>query len=669
MVCPEIYEDPLFNDLPGSSDTAVRFVRWLVEHVREACHVTLLTNPAGSVTALDELLASVGGTHRIEVDKPVHATLSREFIRPQGRLDDLRPDDAFVLYWLGHGAVNRSNYRHSLYLPYRSYMELEDIQAYMRKRGRPDRQLYVIDACRERDRPLEVGPYGFQPVVAAASEVPNPDWGDQLVLYAARQGEQAAINSAGGAFSSRLIEALTRLPQRDRLEMQPVIDTAVALEGEFFDEHQRFEVDHIPTHVMFSGIRQPDISRDYRHRITVSDLETDRLCAIIAAAEITALQEGEVRGRLAAAGLRLAEPDAPLPELAGKVARLPLRDDGHHYLVTLCATLATISGIGTEIRDWYASLTARAALPELPLASFPSPVEQEEYNLVVEIHRTDEEGHITGQIKSNPLYAIRAWFYAGHEPREITFDQHVWRRSQFPEAIALIYEQSSRQVVRAELSAARVEFLVDRDLFDERFDNFPTSAVETGVAPQLGDTTPVVLRDRWRYQHGTQLMLLERRATLLDSVPAASLLWDACVTPADVTAVRRAFNRGRAEPVCAGIVLAQPRSETPALHDNVGTALNNGAAVVVWPHRQCREERRDDMVAQHLCRSTDVRRMLEEQLSGRPLKDVPDIIFDLRHENDEYNGVFRDMAVLFDDPRRSPLVRTLAAQPIEGDGR
>lgn len=112
---------------------------------------------------------------------------------------------------------------------------------------------------------------------------------------------------------------------------------------------------------------------------------------------------------------------------------------------------------------------------------------------------------------------------------------------------------------------------------------------------------------------------------------------------------------GAADP-CAGIVLSRPLADR-AHADLVGTALNNGALLAIWPARSPADDCRRGGDDGAVCDGALVRESLMRRLDGRPLHDLPEIVFDLRRTGGTEAEVFRDMVVLFDDPRRSPLVR------------
>ncbi|MDH2389287.1 caspase family protein [Streptomyces sp. HNM0663] len=665
LVVPERYGDgALLPDLPDSHRSAVRFARWLLQHVREQCHITVFTNadlPKHDVNGLT-WLASQGG-HRFDVARADRGSLSEQFLDDEARLKQLGPDDAFVLYWLGHGAVCGYDGRHWLFLKRPSCTVLEDLRAFMCNKGRPERQLYVVDACRERYVQHEKDVHGTQPLITANGQTPHPGWTDQLVLYAAREGEKAAVDSEGGVFTGRLLGELERLTPRDALELTAIKQAVERLNERFAEEYARHEVDQIPTHFRATRAGTDVLRSDYRPYTQLKEREIEALRSIVAGVDLTAAQRGAVASALHHADVHLAEPDMPLEELAVHVAGLLARQKGPPAITVLCSVLADFDSIGPEIRGWYAPLSERAGFPPLTAAPTQAPVRPCESSLVVEIQRAEEEGQITAASRRNPLYVLNARFYSDGEPRDIPLPTRAWRKSQLGEAFLEVYDRSSRQLAADELHESRFEFLVDRELLDQRFHRFPCYAADSGAAPLLGELVPVVLRDRWRHTYGRTSRAWTRiSGEHLETLAATDcFLWDACITPCDLATVRKAFS-GRASVSSAGIVLAQPRNGVKGAQDHVSTALNYGATVAIWPYEACLDASKGTMVDRRLCRSGQFRQTLEGMLLERPLKDIPDIMFELRTGTAE----FPDMAVIFEDPLRFPMARTRVAEPAEG---
>jgi hypothetical protein len=663
VVCPETYEGSQLRELPGSAAAGARFVSWLVNHAAEPCSVTVLTN-ADRIP--DELRA--GTVERAELGRLY------DFFLPSGPLDDLGEEDAFVLYWLGHGAISRDNGRHRLYLAHRAFMELEDLQARMAGPGRPGRLLFVIDACREGDS-APAGDTGAQTLVTAAGVVQHPDW-DGLVLYGARHGEQALFDEQGGVFTRRLLEAVQTLPRRDRLELDAIEEAAVALEERFQAAYEQKDPDYgqIPTHYWISHRGRFLVDKDFQPGVAVTPFQAERLRVLLNGAGLTSQEEGEVWDWLHSFGPRMPDDSVTLPEVAVRVTQLPYRADGSHCITGLCAVLARVERLRDEIRDWYGSLAADKGLAPLPREPVHHAPPRPRAHLVIDLERLDEITRGSAAVPAGnpqePSYRAQAWFYSGHKRRRIEVPQRSWRKDEFATLVERIYDGAHAKV-RSALQGAWVEFIVDRDLFGHRFDAMPSFTVPSGKAPLLGDNAPVMLRDRWRHRRGPQTLSWERRGALLDSVPAARLEWGNCAVVCapggerhaqQAGAVEHAFAANGARDVCAGIVLSRPLDDS-ASFDMVGTALNHGAVLAIWPARSATGGcvRGGDGGA--LCDSAVVRESLLRQLEGRPLQDVPEIVFGLRCKGGDEAEVFRDMVVLFDDPRRSPLVRTAVAMP------
>ncbi|MGY3200354.1 caspase family protein [Streptomyces sp. TE5632] len=681
VVCPETYEGSSLRPMSGSLASGVRFASWLVSHVAEPCSITFLSN-AGPLP--DPLPARLKATSADLVAADL-GSMVKFFARPR-LLDGLKEADAFVLYWIGHGTVSREGRRHFLYLPYNQRVELEDLQRGMAGPGRPERQLFVIDACREADF-AQSPDGGVQTLVTADGVVPHPDW-DPLVLYGARHGEQALFDEGrGGVFTDRLLDELEALPSGDRLDLEQIEQTAVALEDRFCAAYRQEDPGYgqIPTHYWLSRRGLSLVDQDFLPGVAVTAAQAEALRRAVERAELTPLEESGVWEWLHAFGPRIAD-DLSLPETAVRVTRLPHRADGGHCITDLCAVLARIERLRDDMHQWYASWATGKGLPPLATVSVPPASPRQRGHLVIDLQRQDELSHGPAPTAPaeptapwdarGPSYRAQAWFYTEHKRQRIRLQRQSWRKDEFATLVEQIHHSAPTKV-RSALDGAWVEFIVDRDLFGHRFDTLPSFAVPSGKAPLLGDSGPVVLRDRWRHRKGPQTLRWQRGASLLDSVPAARLQWSVCTTSCatggaelarHAQAVETAFLRngakgtnGAAEPY-AGIVLSRPLTES-AHFDLVGTALNNGALLAIWPDRPpadgCARGGDDGAV----CDGALVRESLMRRLDGRPLHDLPEIVFDLRSTGGDEGGVFRDMVVLFDDPRRSPFVPTSVTMP------
>ncbi|MER5398671.1 hypothetical protein [Streptomyces sp. NPDC002599] len=339
-----------------------------------------------------------------------------------------------------------------------------------------------------------------------------------------------------------------------------------------------------------------------------------------------------------------------------------------------CGTRSTTgTAPGPPTRGWPPLDTDKgSAPPAREHTNHPRPRPQA--HLVIDLERLDEITHgsaaVSGQDSPEPSYRAQAWFYTGPRRRRIKVPQRTWQKDEFAALVEQVYDEAYAKV-RSALHDAWVEFIVDRDLFGHRFDTIPSFTVPSGRAPLLGDKAPVVLRDRWRHRLGPQTLNWERLGGLLDSVPAARLKWQDCAVPCAPGgeppagrshATEYVFTAHGAADACAGIVLSRPL-EDRASSDIVGTALNNGAVLAIWTDRSAAEDCARGGDGGAPCDSALVRESLLRQLKGRPLRDVPDIVFGLRREGGDEAEVFRDVVVLFDDPRRSPLVRTAVAMP------
>lgn len=726
VVCPETYEGSSLRPMPGSLASGVRFASWLVNHVDEPCSVTFLTNadhlsgpPHGPQAApqseplsasqsgrlpaaksLEEsvsarLRAASAGAGRAGAPAEVRTDLASadlvpilEFFSPAGShpVGKLEEDDAFVLYWIGHGGISRENPAgHLLYLPHNQRVALEDLQRGMAGPGRPRRQLFVIDACREADATGTVDG-GARTLTVAAGTVPSPDWLG-LVLYGARHGEQALFDEGrGGVFTGRLLDVLEALPPGGALDLKQIRQTAVDLTARFREGYGQGDPEYgqIPTHYWISHQGDEFVDRDFLPGVALTVTQAETLRRTVSRACLTPAEEGAVWEWLYRYGPRLAvDENLTLPQMAVRVTELPHRADGTHCITDLCVVLARIERLRDGIHRWYTSWATDKGLPPLADVSVAPTPARRRGRLVIDLEREDElsYGEVSAEpgeplLAPGPRYRAKAWFYTGNKHLRIRFPGLSWRKEEFPGLVELIYDEAHTEV-RSALDGAWVEFIVERGLFDHRFDTLPRFPVPSGKAPQLGDSGPVVLRDGWRHHGGPQTLSWHRGASLLDSVPAARLQWTVCASSCrtgetefeqQARAVETAFMlnavhgadagntshgaNGAADP-CAGIVLSRPLAD-PAHADLVGTALNNGALLAIWPARSptggCKRGGDDGTV----CDGALVRESLMRRLEGRPLHDLPEIVFDLRRTGGAEAEVFRDMVVLFDDPRSSP---------------
>lgn len=665
VVCPESYRDTAFRDLPGSVDAAAAFVRRLLAFSQETCRVTVFADPQGGTGALDVLLRDTG-PHVVDLAPPRLDTLVHRLTEHEDGVPFLAPADGFVLYWLGHGGLDRDG-KQWLYLSQGKAVELTDVLTYMCRRGRPKRQLYVIDACRSADERAGSSLGSGAHMFARGAGRPHPDHTDQLVLYASRPGEQAvAVDNpaaGGGVFTTRLVAALESGPPPG-LDLDWVERRATELEAVFRREFQLYEVEQIPTHFAMRRQGGDRFRSDYRLWTTVTDAQADELAAIIDATDIGPREKGDVLAALAAAGLQLPYPIEPLSALAGHVAKLPHPLKGDPYIVTLCLALSEHTAAAAEVRSWYDRLLERVNLPPLRTPAPAATVGK--CHLVVALSEVPGPAGASGAAldpQAGPYYAVQSWFYTGPELTRIEPEDGgawpVWPKSRLTEAFWAVRERAYGMVGTA-LDTARVEFIVQRDLFDYPFDALSKYAVPSGTPPPAGDSTPVVLRDRWRHRRGSHLIDWARRGPLLETVPAAALHWRQCATAED-DSVAIAFG-GPA--TCAGIVLDRPRAADAAA-DDVADALNAGAALAIWPRSGCHDGCPLRPPSGGDCRGPAVRDALRTALGTRPLQEIPEIMFELRRRETAVNGTFRNIAVLFDDPRRSPLVWTPVSTPVK----
>ncbi|MFD3825229.1 caspase family protein [Streptomyces sp. NPDC058625] len=725
VVCPETYEGSSLRPMPGSLASGLRFASWLVNHVDEPCSVTFLTNadhlsgpqPApppellsdsrpGRPPAAESLEESVSARLRAASAGAGRAGVRTdlasadlvpilEFFGPAGShpAGGLGEDDAFVLYWIGHGGISRENPAgHLLYLPHNQRVALEDLQRGMAGPGRPGRQLFVIDACREADT-TRTADGGARTLTVAAGTVPHPDWLG-LVLYGARHGEQALFDEGrGGVFTGRLLDVLEALPTGGALDLKQIRQTAVDLAARFREGYGQGDPEYgqIPTHYWISHQGDRLVDRNFLPGVALTVTQAETLCRTLSGAGLTPKEEGAVWEWLHRYGPRLAvDENLTLPQMAVRVTELPHRADGTHCITDLCVVLARLERLRDGIHQWYASWATDKDLPPLAEVSVPPTPERRRGHLVIDLERLDELSHGEASAERaeprsirGPLYRAKAWFYTGHKHQRISLPRQSWRKDEFSHLVKLIYGRAHAKVQSA-LDGAWVEFIVDRDLFGHRFDTLPRFSVPSGRAPSLGDGGPVVLRDGWRHHGGPQALSWQGRASLLDSVPAARLQWTVCAPSCptgEAESERHAGPEGSALPLnavngagsastaagadggadcgadpCAGIVLSRPLADQAHV-DLVGTALNNGALLAIWPARPpadgCKRGGDDGAV----CDGVLVRESLLRRLDGRPLHDLPEIVFDLRRTGGAEAEVFRDMVVLFDDPRRSPRLR------------
>ncbi|WP_328912115.1 MULTISPECIES: hypothetical protein [unclassified Streptomyces] len=691
VVCPETYGEATLPDLPGSVECAAAFVRWLLGFTEETCHVTVFADPQDA--SKDVLASLAAGTGEHKVDFGTSLALADEFAPGERKMTALGPEDTFVLYWLGHGAVGRADRRQWLYLPPGERVELGDMVRYMNGPGRPGRQLYVIDACREDDA-RAVGFDGRAArLFAEGAGVPRSDHVDQLELQATRLGDQAVFTGRGGVFSRRLVTELTAGAEGawTSLDLGRVARTAERLKAEFDRDFHAREADSIPT--IFFAARQgaPLLRGDYRLHVTVTEEQAEELRRILAAGDIGEVREGDVRFRLMQDGLLPADPGQPFPEFAAHVARLARPEGRQPYIVTLCAELAPNPEVGAEIRRWYGEVARRAHLPALASLTPLPQVSADGCVLVVLFDRAAEMTEDAPPFRGpepEPYYTAQAWFYAGPLLQRVSPVTGAWPRDRLHEGFLRTFARALAGFGSV-LYRARVEFIVENGLFDHDFHAFVPFEVEEGRAPVIGDTAPLVVRSRWRNAPGAQVLPWQERGPAMESVPAAALVWGTCAGPEDVPhtgaaedsadtrstgnapaptapTVGQVFARKGADAV-AGIVLSRPRSVAMGA-DDVASAVNSGAVLAIWPRADCHT----DCPLREMgppCHRLAFESRLRAELMRRPLQEIPEIMFELRQYMDAGAGTFRNVTVLFDDPRRSPLVQTAVTAPVEGEVR
>ncbi|MEU3461104.1 hypothetical protein ABZ721_14240 [Streptomyces sp. NPDC006733] len=678
VVCPETYGESIVPDLPGSAECAAQLVRWLLTFSDEICQVTVFADLRDAGAETLHGLVGDSGRHRIDIRPPDQ--LLAEFDPQQGGLRELGTEDSFVLYWLGHG-MSLTNGEQWLFLPSGRMLDLASIQRSMNRDGRPARQLYVIDACREDGARALSHEGRIATSFSHGSGVPRSDHVDQLELQATRPGDQAVFDGQGGLFSRHLAEAVRGDDSKPwaALDLDRMAGVAEQLEGQFLDRYKAGELDSIPTRFYITRRGVPVRRGDYRPHVTVTEEQAEELRRILVQADVGQRRQGDVRACLSAEGLTLPDPEQPFAEMAAHVAQLP-RPHGHPpHITTLCAALLSHPRAGTKLKNWYGKVAERAGLPPLKQPLYRT---ESACFLVVAFCRATE---FTEGVEAVPgpdaetHYTARAWFYAGPRLEPIGRLPGAWPKSRLHEAFRLTYEQAALQVGSA-LNRARVEFIVERDLFDHDFHAFPKYEVEEGVAPTIGDAGALVVRDQWRHRRGAQLHPWQDRGPVLDSSPAAPLMWRLCADQqagadqragvdasgtVDAEGVSRAFSRND-DDAPAGIVLSRPRDSADGKHI-VSSALNAGAVLAIWPRVECHA---DCPIWQSAppCHRLALDNGLREKLLECRLEEVPEIMYALR-QHPSGVGTFRNVTVLFDDPRRSPLVRTAVATPVEGDAR
>ncbi|MEU5180709.1 hypothetical protein AB0G49_11730 [Streptomyces longwoodensis] len=657
VVCPEQFGDAGLPTLAGATQRVLdTFVQWVLSLSGEDSEVVLL--------APQEAEVHLTGRRARAVE--LHAPTVDNLVEQAERAKELRAEDGFVLYWLGHGAGTDVTREQGLYYPAGGHsvqFRLGELRSDMCGNDRPGRQLWVVDACRAYGQVA-----AKQWPLGSSASVADPAWTGQLVLNASRDGEKARWEEGLGVYTRRLSARLAAA-QLATLDLDRIEQEVISLEAEFRRDWDEGRVDQIPTHTLRSRDGGSWHPQDYRPHVLVPQPQIEALAEILDKWPFTPAEEAEVRAQLAHRHSALLHIDRSMPDLVPYLAGLPLPPEGDPPLSTFCAALVSHTRAAAAVRAWYAQARGtRDHLPDLrPLVSLP----EEKTYLVIHMRRltgaTDDSSAVPGQ-QEEAHYRASAWLYTGMDAAPLDLPDTRRTRAQFPEVLQEAYGASCRFSNR--LTSARVEFIVDRDLFHEQFGEYPLHPVDGGDAPRLAERNVYVLRDGYRHgPFGTGLIgAWAERAPLLRTRSGVDLLeWQDCPEPGDRARLRAAF----AARERVGLVLPRGRARTntvaggnPAERDDVRTALNGGAVLAMWPgscHGDCPLGAPDGH-----CRSQAIKERLRRALADRPLEDFPEIVSELGAREDAVGGMLRGATVIFDDPRRSPLAQTAYSVPVKG---
>jgi hypothetical protein len=615
--------------LDGPALDACRFAGWLAGRGVPADQVTLLVSPLPR-----NAVAVVAAAGEVQVRPADSATVRAALTELRRRTSGL-----LVVYWGGHGVVEDEE-RRLLYADATSddqrNLNLTVLLRSLRSSTYPGhpRQIVLVDACalparRAADR---------LPDERFAEGRPDP-WREQWVLTAASPGEAAANDDARGTglFSAVLGEELARLPQRWPPDAESLRD---AVRDRFEDLRAAGRARQIPSHLWFR-------SRGAEHIDLVPGAAPGTAGRasggeLLSHAEFRALR-AVLDGAPAPEGLRKLFRDATrdipgcappvlsddllstVRALRGPVSPRPL----FHFLVRLAATSDRV----TQDRLWeWLSETAPRWGVEL-----------------AELHELDgllRRTHIAFQLRPDLLgegFQVTGWSVEDADVRqEVCTDGEPW---DLPRVGLELGQVIADCVGDLQAVPPVVEFLLPLALLDQEVEALPVR-VSQRSAP-VGELCPVVVRPLERLDDGAARDALRTRwkslAACGDGYARDVIHWVLGGTPQDAA---DHGPEGRGIPgdahVCAALAYARPHG--PAEDLALRAVLDAGMPVALW-HRAAPER-------------PDRRTALEAVLSGRALRDLPDVVRGqrtaARHPSATPEHAGNGLVLLWDDPDRLP---------------
>ena len=207
-----------------------------------------------------------------------------------------------------------------------------------------------------------------------------------------------------------------------------------------------------------------------------------------------------------------------------------------------------------------------------------------------------------------------------------------------------------------------IEFILPRNQMNLPVESWSTD--DEDCAP-LGMQFAVVVRDLRRQENPTQRRKLKERWAYVRNgdLPSEQVItkWVTCTEhPFKVGELFRQLSRDHT----AGVGLTFP-PELVVHEFRVGEMLNSGMPVAVWPH-SC-DHMRSSRDKRHAAENFEFKEKFCQLSAGRPIRDLPQIVKELRIEITEFNDPTRGMALLWDDPGRivAPSGFTLATPTSE----
>ncbi|MFF2101167.1 hypothetical protein [Streptomyces sp. NPDC058202] len=615
--------------LDGPALDACRFASWLTGRGVPADQMTLLVSPLPKNAA-----AVAAAADAVPVSPADSATV-------RAALTDLRQRTSglLVVYWGGHGVIEDEE-RRLFYADATSYnlinLNLTVLLRSLRSStySRHPRQLVLVDACALPTRRAE----DRLPDERFAEGRPDP-WRDQWVLTAASPGEAAANDDARGTglFSDVLGEELARLPRRWPPDAETLRD---AVRDRFEDLRAAGRTQQMPSHLWFR-------SRGAEH-----------LDLVLGAAPGTAgrASDSELLTHAEFRALRAVLDGAPAPEGLRELFRDATRD------VPGCAPPALADDLLSTVRALRGPVSPRPLFHFLVrLAAASDQVTQDRLwewlnetaprwgVELAELHELDgllRRTHIVFRLRPDLLgegFQVTGWSVEDADVRqEVCTDGEPW---DLPRVALELGEVIADYAGDLEAVPPVVEFLLPLALLDQEVEALPVQ-VSLRSAP-IGELCPVVVRPLERLDDGATRDALRMRwkglAACGDGYARDAIHWVLRDAPQDAA---DHGPEGRCAPgdahVCAALAYARPHG--PAEDPTLRAVLDAGMPVALW-HRAAPER-------------PDRRTALEAVLSGRALRDLPDVVRGqrtaARHPSATPEHAGNGLVLLWDDPDRLP---------------